>query len=145
LVDSDNDSSTGLEHRTGIGADYLLEAYIDGTTVSSPVVKLYKYVGGGSTWDWEEAGSAEVSASVYAKTVLNDTLEVVVGKNYLIPLAGGISFTVYISNDTVRCDYVSVKPGSGGPVPIPEPALLVVAPVIVVVSAILLLFTRDRL
>lgn len=113
--------------------------------MSSPVVKLYKYVGGGSTWDWEEAGSAEVSASVYAKTVLNDTLEVVVGKNYLIPLAGGISFTVYISNDTVRCDYVSVKPGSGGPVPIPEPALLVVAPVIVVVSAILLLFTRDRL
>ncbi|WP_448578523.1 hypothetical protein [Thermosphaera sp.] len=144
LIDSDNNPSTGLQHWTGIGVDYLFEAYIDTSTVSNPAVKLFKYAGNGTSWDWNPVSRAEVSASVYTETVSNDTIELVVGKNYLTPLAGEVSFTVYVSGEQATCDIRAVFPGAEGPVPIPESATLVVASVLIV-SAISLFIIRDKL
>ncbi|WP_052891757.1 hypothetical protein [Thermosphaera aggregans] len=145
LIDSDNNPSTGLAHWTLIGVDYLLEAWIDTTTVSTPGAKLYRYVGDGSSWEWSEVSDAEVSASVYGKTVTNDTIELVVGKKYLTPLSGEIGFTIYVSNSSgATCDTAVVASGGEGPVPVPEPALLVAASV-VIVSALSLFLIKDKL
>jgi hypothetical protein len=152
LIDSDNNPSTGLaywarieeDYWTFIGADYLLEAWIDTTTESTPDVKLFRYAGNGSSWEWSEVSDAEVSASVYGKNVANDTIELVVGKNYLTPLSGEISFLIYVSNPSGTCDTAIVAPGGEGPVPIPEPALLV-ATSVVIVSALSLLLIKDKL
>jgi hypothetical protein len=154
FIDSDNDPSTGLtywapidkdkENWTFIGADYLLEVWIDTYTESTPGVKLFRYVGNGTSWDVIEVSDAEVSASVYGKNVANDTIELVVGKNYLTPLSGEISFLIYVSNLSGTCDTAIVAPGGEGPVPIPEPALLV-ATSVVIVSALSLLLIKDKL
>jgi len=144
LIDSDNDPSTGLAHWTLIGSDYLLEAWIDTTRVSTPGVKLYRYIGNGSSWEWSVVSNAEVLASVYGKTLNNDTIELVVGKKYLTLLSGEISFTVYVSGSGKTCDLVVVASGGEGPVPIPEPALPVAAS-IVIVSALSLFLIKDKL
>lgn len=144
LIDSDNDSSTGHVHWTSVGADYLLEAWIDTTTMSAPDVKLYRYVGNGLSWEWSEVSDAEVSANVYGKTVTNDTVELVVGKKYLTPLSGEIGFTVFVSGPGKTCDTAVVASGGEGPVPIPEPALPV-ATSVVIVSATYLFLIKNKL
>ncbi|MFZ8791596.1 MAG: hypothetical protein ACO2OS_04885 [Thermosphaera aggregans] len=158
FIDSDNDPSTGLiysapidkdkENWANIGADYLLEVWIDTYTESTPGVKLFRYVGNGTSWDVIEVSDAKISASVYGKNVANDTIELVVGKNYLTPLSGEISFLTYVTygkeSSWGRCDAFIVAPGGEGPVPIPEPALLV-ATSVVIVSALFLLLIKDNL
>jgi hypothetical protein len=153
LIDSDNNPLTGLvywvrideDNWTFIGVDYLLEAWIDITTESTPDVVLLQYAGNGTSWEWSEVSDAEVSASVYGKNVANDTIELVVGKEHLTPLSGEISFTVYVSKSPEgTCDTFIVAPGGEGPVPIPEPAVLV-ATSVVIVSALFLLLIKDNL
>ncbi len=52
-IDSDGDSSTGYSIY-GIGADYLVEVYADGTA------HLYNYSGSGTTWSWSDLGAIPI-------------------------------------------------------------------------------------
>ncbi|MCE4619829.1 MAG: hypothetical protein F7C33_02275 [Desulfurococcales archaeon] len=51
-IDSDGNVSTGYQ-AYGIGADYMIEVYTDGTA------HLFNYTGSGSDWSWSDLGAIE--------------------------------------------------------------------------------------
>jgi len=127
FLDVDKNPSTGYRPwwaRDELGAEYLVQAYIDSTTTQKPVARVWRYTGKGDDWSW---GTEELD--IYDARVSDDgkTIELYAKKEYLVLPSGDVYFAVSTQREDVLADYLVVGSGTGGPVPIPEPALLVAA------------------
>ena len=140
FLDVDKNPGTGYNPwwaYNELGADYLVQAYIDSTT-TRPVARVWKYTGsGGSEWSWG------LKLDEYEARVSDDrkTIELYARKEYLELPSGEVYFAVSTQEGDNLADYLVVGSTTGGPVPIPEPALLVVAST---VAALLIGFTVRR-
>ena len=132
FLDVDKSNSTGYTPwwaPNELGADYLVQAYIDNTT-QKPVARVLNYTGtGGIDWRWETIIDG------YEARVFNDNtiIELYAMKGYLELPSGDIYFAVSTQRGDDLADYLVVGSTTGGPVPIPEPGLLVAASIIAVV------------
>ena len=126
FLDVDKNLSTGYRPwwaPNELGAEYLVQAYIDRTT-QNPVARVWKYTGTmGTDWSWKTVSdNYEVRVSDDGKTI-----ELYARKEYLELPSGDVYFAVSTQRGNVLADSLVVGSGTGGPVPIPEPALLVAA------------------
>ena len=125
FLDVDKDPSTGYRPWWApgeLGAEYLVQAYIDDTT-QKPVARLWRYTGTGDDWSWgTELDRYDARVSDDGKTI-----ELYARKEYLELPSGDVYFAVSTQRGGDLADYLVVGSGTGGPVPIPEPALLVAA------------------
>ncbi|MEB3780173.1 MAG: hypothetical protein GSR85_08080 [Desulfurococcales archaeon] len=55
-IDEDSNRDSGFRHPSiGVGADFMVEVYKPGSAL------LYRYIGGGSEWRWEQVGNVEIA------------------------------------------------------------------------------------